>query len=294
VLTTLVRGIVELGDERVVDPLAAWVRLYRADSSFAADPEPLLEAARGIALHGGGRGLALLASLLVPEVPAQAALSREVERLLHPPAASSPEAPATELAASSVAPLPEKLSQEAVAQTFAAHTVELRSCIDEQRTRTPELAQVRVVFIAENDGGTHSLSFAPSPPALVDCLYPKVASYRFPRFESGRQVASYTITASDSEARPEADQSARPEAPWWIWYASHARRVEAASTTQPWWRSRQPLAPMVEQPVTRAPTPEANLRPDTVPSAAPVSEPNAHPQPAQPAPEEDAWWKPGK
>jgi hypothetical protein len=296
VLPTLVRGIVELGDERVVDPLAAWLRLYRADSSFAADPEPLLEAARGIALHGAGSGRALLASLLTPEAPAHAALSAEVERLLHPPADSAPEAPPAELAAaSSVAPLPDKLSQEAVAETFAPHTAELRSCIDEQRTRTPELARVRVVFIAESDGGTHSLSFAPSPPALVDCLYPKVASYRFPRFENGRQVASYTITAGEVEAEPVPDEgAARSEAPWWSWYATHGRRAQAPSTTYPWWHSRQPLAPLVEQRVSRAPTPGTHPPVEAVPNPAPVPQPDPSPRPAQPAPEEDAWWKPAK
>jgi hypothetical protein len=166
----------------------------------------------------------------------------------------------------------------------------LRSCIDEQRARTPDLAQVRVVFIAESDGGTHSLSFAPSPPALVDCLYPKVASYRFPRFENGRQVASYTITARDPDAEPMADESTRSEAPWWSWYATHGRRAQAPNATRPWWHSRQPLAPRVEQ-ASRTPTPDANPPADAVPSAAPVPRPDAGPQTA---PEEDAWWKPGK
>jgi hypothetical protein len=293
VLTTLVRGIVALGDERVVDPLADWLRLYRADSSFAADPEPLLEAARGIALHGADRGKALLASLLVPGAPALAALSREVERLLHPEAEVAPDVSSAELAtASSVAPLPDKLSQEAVAETFAAHTEELRACIDEQRARTPELARVRVVFIAESDGATHSLSFAPGPPALVDCLYPKVASYRFPPFEHGRQIASYTITSGVVEASPVPDANAGSDAPWWSWYASHGRRTHALSTTQPWWHSRQPLAPLVEREISRAPTPDANPPAEAVPSPAPVAQPK--PNPPEPAPAEDAWWRPGK
>lgn len=297
VLPLLVHAIGELGDERVVDPLFAWLRLYRADSSLAQIPEALVDAAAVIARRGGERGRRMLASL--PSAPQSTAALRDaiarlrepaspaaVRATVEPPAASQPEPPT----------LPDTLSAEAVATTFAQHAQELDACVQQERARDLGLHQVRVAFIAESDGSAHAVRYAPHRPPLADCLDPKVSSLRFPAFRGGRKVASYTL-GSTLRSGPEpatAREPATASEPWWAWYAQRADGSQRRRARRPWWRSRQPLAPLVERPTEATGSPPAYpTAPDTTnvpaePAAAGVPTP---PTPARPA-SEDSWWVP--
>ncbi len=246
VLPLVVRAVSTLGDDAVLAPLSGFLRLYRADSSFAADPQALLEAARGILAHGGERGPALLREI-AGDGRASPALARGVAAILDRRAAASAPALATAEPAPEPKPaLPDKLTQSQVNATFAEHADELRACIIDELGRNPKLGQVRIAFIAEADGSTHAFSFAPGSPQLQDCLYSKVAAYRFPRFRKGREVERYVIAVRAESPAPAQPGSPAQAGPAHFWDAAAARaqpeRVTAGAT--PWWRSQQPLAAM--------------------------------------------------
>lgn len=315
-LPVLVHAIVELGDSSVVTPLLDWLRLYRNDSSFADQPEALIEAARGVLVHGGSEGPALLASI-AQDGRANPALASGIASLLAPATAATAAAPPPETVAAKVEPLPEKLAQEAIDSVFAEHIDDLRACAIDEIGRNPQLAQLRIAFIAESNGATHALSFAPNTPELVDCLYAKVSAYRFPHFRSGRQVAAYTFSLRPRE-QPQAPAEDGAEHHFWDFYAAKADPAQPWPEGEPWWRTHQWLAPMLERSTPApaatnaaskpAPTPEPSPQQVPMATAAPAtttaSNPPAAPAPATPAtppaqqpaaPEgEDAWWVPKK
>jgi hypothetical protein len=313
-LPVLVHAIVELGDSSVVTPLLDWLRLYRNDSSFADQPDALLEAARGVLVHGGSEGPALLASI-AQDGRANPALAAGIATLLAPAAAAPAAAQPQEVVAAKAEPLPEKLAQEAIDAVFAEHIDDLRACAIDEIGRNPQLARLRIAFIAESNGATHALSFAPNTPELVDCLYAKVAAYRFPHFRAGRQVAAYVLSLRPRE-QPQAPAD-EGEHHFWDFYAAKADATQAPEG-EPWWRSHQWLAPMIERstPVpaqssaSKAPAapaqpaamqappvapPTTTTRPEAPTAAAPAPAASTpQPQPAAPAPaeREDTWWVP--
>ena len=303
VLPALVRAIGTLGDDSVAEPLLKWLRMYRADSSFAEDPEALLEAARAVLAHGGATALSQLQASTsdgranAALVAGIAALSAERDRVAEPVATIAAPAPAVE------SKLPDKLDQGAVNEVFATHTGELRACAADEATRNPKLSQIRIAFIAESDGSTHALSFVPNTPELADCLYANVSSYRFPRFESGRQVATYTLALREPAAPPQVTPIAPgAAAPWWAFYASRAPTPAATPGAEPWWRSHQPLAPQVEAgSANTAPssaaknaavTPAAAGTPAVIGAAESTAAPASAAVSTTPPASEEAWWLP--
>jgi hypothetical protein len=314
-LPAVVRAVVDLGSDSVLEPLLSFLRLYRADSSFAAQPEALLEAARGVLVHGGDAGPELVASVL-RDGRASAALAAGIAALSQPASATSAADEAALAAAGPSQAIPAKLTQEAVNATFAEHIDDLRGCIIDELGRNPKLALLRIAFIAESDGSTHALHFAPNTKELVDCLYPKVAAYRFPRFGAGREVASYVVAVRAGSEQPVATPPSAGEGHWWDGNAAHARPEPTTHAGEPWWRSQQPLAPLIgpversadtiNAPVTVAPpTPAADAhgnpaqqKPAAQPTSAAPPSPSNAPARAQDAPvaptpaAEDAWWTP--
>lgn len=306
VLPVVVGAVAKLGDATAVEPLMAFLRLYRADSTFAKEPEALLAAARGVLALSGAEGPARIA-----EVAKGAAVSPEIAgrlaALLAPP---KPAAAAPHVASAAPAPaspaLPARLTQAAVNATFAEHIDDLRGCILDEFTRNAELAQVRVAFIAESDGSAHAFSFVPNSPEFVDCAYPKVAGYRFPRFSGNREVFRYVIALRTKEPAPAPERQG--EGPWWQFYAVQAPQAVASTGGSPWWRSQQRVVPLASEtqpgpPAAVAPQPAPAVQPAIpVPPAAPaqLSAPPVAPQqattPAQtttePKPPEDVWWAP--
>jgi outer membrane protein assembly factor BamB len=243
VVPALVHAIAVLGDDSAVPPVLAWLRMYRADSALAEQPDALIEAARFVAARGGAAGAVLLTALS-GDGRANPALAAGIAALTAERAPSAAhEAPAEPVAAAAPTPaLPDKLDQAAINAVFAEHAAELRACADDELARNPKLGQIRVAFIAESDGSTHALSFAPNSTELADCLYAKVASYRFPRFHADRQVATFTMNVREPAA-PVAP--AAPSAqPWWAVYA--ARAQAPAADAEPWWQGHQWLAPQMD------------------------------------------------
>jgi hypothetical protein len=278
VLPGVVHAVVELGDAAVVSPLLAFLRLYRNDSSFANEPDALIEAARGVLRHGGAEGPLQLAAVHA-DGRAHVALRSAVAAMLAP---SKPEAEPTAVttAPAPTAPLPRTLSRADVAATFRAHEAELRACLRAELEKNPKLAQLRIAFVAESDGSAHAFQITPASDTLGDCLYPKLAGYRFPRFAAGRRVVRHTL-ALERDAEPTAPLQVMSDVdqPWWSRAAKTQRKVDPMLT--PWWQSAHPIAPLVTRdssPGTSAPSPTPSSTP--APTAAPASSP------------EDAWWVP--
>jgi outer membrane protein assembly factor BamB len=312
VLPTVVSAVAQLGGQSAVEPLLSLLRLYRADSTFAAQPEALIAAARGVLAHGGEQGAAALAAIAA-DGRMSPVLAAAVAALRAPSAATdTPEAAVA--AAPQQPPLPETLDQAAVNAVFAEHTDDLRACIIDEIGRNPNLAQVRIALIAESDGSAHAFSFVPNTPAFVDCLYAKVAGYRFPRFRAGREVVKYVVAVRAREPAAAPAGSSPDGEPWWAWYASRPRASVEPRPADPWWRSRQPLAPLAitakaaaAQPAPAQAAPANALQPSPSPSA-PVLDPTREAKPpstpkaadapptqptaTQPPAAEDAWWLP--
>ncbi len=284
-LFAVASALVTLGDASVVDPLHDFLRRYRADSSLADAPEALLEAARGVLQHGGATGHDRIA-LIAQSSRTPPALASALQSLLDP--ATQDETPApTSGSAAIPAPLPEALHQDLVRATFVEHVSDLRDCVLAELQRTPTLARVRLAFIVESDGSTHAWSFVPNRPEFVDCLYPKVRSYRFAPFRAGRQIASYTVAVRPTAAlAPAATSEAAGNAAWW------QSAVDPHATERgkrPWWRL--PDAPFVyldhiDEP--RASPPTAASAASSVDAA--QSAPTGTEQPASVG--EGAWWLP--
>jgi hypothetical protein len=290
-LPAVVHAVVELGDEQVVPALYAFLRMYRADSTFAEQPDALIEAARGILVHGGQAGVEKLGALLHDGIVTPG-LAAGMAELLAP----KPATPATAVAAATPrAPpvqLPGSLAPQTLRAAFAAHDGDLRACLAPELARNAKLAQVRIALIVESDGSTHAVHVAPAGDDVLDCMYPKLAQLRFPRFRSGRQVVTYVLPAHAPEA-VSAQQVATASADdaFWALQAAHPRTLP--HQTEPWWHSKQPIvalalprteeAPSWLPPSTTTPSEAAETPEEAEPALAP-SRPAAPEAPATPAP----------
>ncbi len=334
VLPTVVQAIVQLGDAGVVPALRAFLVLYHADSAFLAPPDAACTpatpnacamqalglAADGIFKLGGNEGREML-TRLAAEGRTHAPLAATVRGFFEgeqraAEEAARAEATARERAAAEAAQeveaaLPIRLSQELVNAAFAEHTEALRACVAEELARNPRLAQVRVVFIMNNDGTGRDFTFAPNTPEFVACLTPKVAAVTFPRFRQIRQRGSFVISVRGGQPQTETPaEGASPgaevlaaDAPWWQRARVRAGvPLNAAVTTAlPWWvrhaapvtivappaQPSQPTQP--ETPTSPAAPPAGGERRGGFRARAAAAQPApAQPAPAQPAPAQPA------
>jgi hypothetical protein len=252
VLPTVIRGVVELGDESIVPALRTFLTLYHADSLFEDNADALAVAAEGVFRHGGDEGRALLQALMAQprtEEPAQAAIQGLFDREQADAAAraqaeaEAAERAAARAAAAEAAARPTKLSQAQINEVFVAHTEHLRGCIEGELERNPRLGMVRFAFIINNDGSTQEMRYAPQSEPLVECLRPVVEELRFPQFQQRRQRASFTVSLRGGD---EADQS-QDEVVMGPWWQRAQRRSEAEggerNIGRPWWEVRRASAP---------------------------------------------------
>ncbi|MFI5307042.1 MAG: hypothetical protein ACHQ53_06815, partial [Polyangiales bacterium] len=181
--------------------------------------------------------------------------------------------------------------------------------------------QVRIAFIAESDGSTHALTITPNASELQDCLYSKVASYRFPRFQAGRELQRFVLSVQTgpAESAPN-EQPAAEEERFWSFYAARPR---PSTVAPPWWLSQQSFLPLSTQRPTQtvdvrssashpvsaqvlapSPRPSGTVVSHGVATHAPATQqlPAAQPKAAQPNgaqqpaavqdATEDSWWTP--
>jgi len=287
VLPSVVHAVVELGDASVVPPLLAFIRLYGDDSSFAHEPDALIEAARGVLRHGGAEAPAQLGAL-VSDGHTRPELASALATLLAPESAGAPAEAVASVAPPPAPPLPRTLSRADVEATFRAHEDELRACLQPELERNPKLAQLRVTFVAESDGSAHAFQVTPASAPLVDCLYPKLAGYRFARFAGGRVVVRHTLALTRPADPAQAlHVESAAAAPWWSRAAKTLRKTDP--WLRPWWQSALPIAPLVtREPPTAASTP----LPASTPAAASDPAAGAQTAPTTTPVTDDAWWVP--
>ncbi|MBX3270076.1 MAG: PQQ-binding-like beta-propeller repeat protein [Sandaracinaceae bacterium] len=280
VLPDLVDAIVQLGGADAVPALRRFLVLYRQDSLFAGPTEDrasseggqveranpgaraLALAARGIFEHGGPAGRELLASLSAERAPVHPPLREHIAGLYEAEQAAAERAEREEeaarqaaLAAASAqaeAALPPRLSQEQVNATFHENADQLRECIADELERNERLAQVRVVFILENDGRASEVTVAPRSDELSRCLGERVAQIQFPRFRQRRMRATFVVSVrggADAEATDTTQPalaSRAPEGAPWFWYEQERARLRGVADQVPavaaWWAERQPPA----------------------------------------------------
>jgi hypothetical protein len=256
VLDAVVRAVIELGDASIVPALRHFLVLYHADSSFAENPAALASAAEGIFRLGGPEGRALLTALAEESAtlePLRQAVrgyfeaeEREREAIARRQAEEAQRA-LEEAARRAEAALPPRLSQEQINATFAAHADPIRECVAEEIARNPELGQVRLVFILNNDGRASDIGVAPNTPELVECMRQRVTAIEFPRFRQRRMRAQFVIRvrsgggSGESEGRGAVASGAIPaDAPWWTWWQ---RQGESSATPpgnpRPFWERRR-------------------------------------------------------
>jgi hypothetical protein len=255
VLEMVVRAVVELGDASVVPALRHFLVLYRADSVFAEDPSALIRVAEGIFRLGGPEGRALLTSLadapstlepLTTAIRGYFEAERREQEAIARRQAEEAQRALEEAARRAEAALPLRLTQEQINSAFAAHTDALRECIAGELARNPELGQVRLVFILQNDGRAVELGVAPNTPELVQCVQERVNAIEFPRFRQRRMRAQFVIRVrggggDSGERSASSGGRARipPDAPWWAWWQLFGE----ANGTPPgeprlWWERR--------------------------------------------------------
>jgi hypothetical protein len=280
VLPMVVRAVTELGDASIVPALEHFLVLYHADSTFHEAGEALAMAAEGIFRLGGPEGRQMLTALAAENrtiAPLREAIGgyftaeqQQAEALARRQAEEAEQALAAAARQAEEA-LPGRLTQEQIDATFAGHADPLRECVAGEIARNPELGQVRLVFILNNDGRAADLTVAPNTPELVQCMQERVTSIEFPRFRQRRMRSSFVIRvrggAGEVGGPPTASGSAAeiPEgAPWWTWWQRRASTTPQADA-RPWWERRP--APVRAVAATPAATPTVPVSTTTSGSA---------------------------
>ena len=317
VLPALINAIVQLGDASSAPVLKSFVVLYHGDSALRETPEVLTAAAEGVFKLGGTDGRATLQKL-AGESSTPATVATAIHQLFDTDeqqrdARARAEAQAAEVALRDAArhaydSLPQRLTQEQINQTFGAHIEEIRGCVMDELGRNPELAQVRFLFIMNNDGTAREFTYAPNSAEFVACVRPKIATIEFPRFKDIRQRGVFTIGVraghgADASHSADADAAHQDAQHWWSRNARLAANSSPVTTGLPWWVRR--AAPVQATPETTAvaaqptatattttPATTATQTPTATTTTVPATATPGTTAPAQPAADENQWWLP--
>jgi hypothetical protein len=286
-LEGLVDAIAQLGDESAGQPLARFLAMYHADSSLAAEPASLAAAARALLARGGSHA-ALVQAVARASITLPALRATLVELLATPLAPEASQLTAAVAPAAAAAAPPELLSDAAVQRVFAEHTDDLRICILSELTRNPSLRLLRLSFVIKSDGGLDGLQVLPDHAELVQCLKSRFAGLRFPAFQAGRRLASYSVAVhSDAVSAALAQPKlAGAEQPFWRLSELRAGPLARVPNVAPWWENRNPLFVAVDDALPASAAPVASPPPTAGTPDAGVPK-----QPQEAAPP-DKWWLP--
>lgn len=171
-MEVLVRSIVALGDEAVVEPLQRFLRMYAADTEFNAFPNVLEAAAFGIAAHGGDDGLVFLEGV-ADEWFMPGGFAELLRNIVAGRRAAAP----------SLSTLPRSVSGEEFAAVLAGNRPAYASCLADARRRRPPLTHVDASFTVTGDGLIVDVSTVPADAALALCLKPIIEQLALPRFQ---------------------------------------------------------------------------------------------------------------
>jgi hypothetical protein len=169
----VVRAVVALGDDDVVEPLQKFLRMYAADSEFAGLPAVLQAAAMGIAAHGGDRGLRFLETLAKDRFTPPA-LAASVQTMVDSRRSS----------AQAFAALPRTVQDDLFVQTITSNREAYAQCLTDARRRRPTLAHVETSFTVTGEGIIVDVSTTPADTALGLCLKPVIERLALPRFQA--------------------------------------------------------------------------------------------------------------
>jgi hypothetical protein len=289
-LEGLVDAIAELGDESASQPLARFLAMYHADSALAAQPAPLVAAARAL-LKRGGAHAELVHRVAQASITLPALRTRLAELAVTAETARAPALVAT-TAPLAAAPLPAMLDDAAVKRTLAEHAEDLRVCTLSELARNPGFRQLRLSFVVKSDGAFTGLQVLPDHAELQRCLKARFVGLRFPPFESGRRLASYTVAIHSDAVSAALAQPTAAERPFWKLAELRAGPWPALPAGPAWWQNQNPLFVAVDDTLTpnAAPAPPA-ARPAS--SQTPeASQPPHGPQPPTDAAPLEKWWLP--
>jgi hypothetical protein len=311
-LNLLVQGIATLGGKEAHKPLAEFFALYHADSALDEDVSALLSAAR-VLWTGAQRSDLAVVDAAAKDPSTLAEVKAGLVPLLATASPGTPEAPPQNTTGDNPPPspalaAPERLSDSAIAGTFASHASELRECVGAELARNAGLKALRFNLIIENSGAIARFSVWPKRDELVACLQPKLDALRFPAFARGRRLANYTLPLLDPPAPSSREETPR-EGAQPFWFIAQLRGVGAPSAAErtPWWHNQNPLYVSVEaapkpQPqaaqtsTTPAEASGAARTPDSAagskPAAVSGGSPSDRPTQAAPEPPTEQWWVP--
>ena len=177
-------------------------------------------------VHGGSEGPALLASMH-EDGRANRRARRGIATLLAP-AAAAPAAAAPAAVAPAQAPGACRRSSRRTRSTACSPSTSTTcaTCAIDEIGRNPELAQLRIAFIAESDGATHALSFAPNTPSSWTACTPRSRPIAFRVSAAGRQVATYVFSLRAPRNQPRRLEDGT-EHHCWDFYAAQADAAQA-------------------------------------------------------------------
>lgn len=236
-LPLVIDQLVRWGGAEALGPLLAFVRRYRADSTFAEDVTALVHAARAVDALGGPSERAELSALLgrdgthpaLNEAVVLAARARASGPRTTPRDTETPRAPDDEQDDTS-------LPRLATSDSVEAHALEqmsrLSPCLEAAHAQQPTLRSVRVRLVLERGGRVALVSVLPGG-ELERCIADAAVTMRWPRIGSPRQQVGFTLRLA-----PEPPAS-RPRSapPWWAASAARAPRGVAVQPGLPWWAS---------------------------------------------------------
>jgi hypothetical protein len=218
-------------------------------------------------------------------------LRASLAELQQPPAAEATAAPAAAVAETTLASLPERLSDEALQRPFVEHADDLRACTLEELTRNPNLRSLRLSFVVQSDGGFSGLSVLPDHAELRRCLQTRLGAMRFPAFRGTRRLASYSVAVhANTDLALAQPTEAGTERAFWKLAEWRAGPITTLPSAAPWWQDENPLFVAVDTAAKAGPATDAT---PVEPAAGPPKPARAasEAKPSEP-PAEDAWWLP--
>lgn len=246
-LKLLVEAIAALAGPEAQKPLSEFFALYHADSALRDDASSLLSAAQVLWTSGAAAAVEAVAK----DPSTLDAVTSGLVPLMATAEPSEPAAP-TEQPQPEPQPervIPRRLSESAIANTFAQHAPALRECVAQELARNAGARALRFSLVIEGSGEVSRFSVWPKRDELMQCLQPKISAMRFPAFAQRRRLTHYTLSLRPAEANEEATPSEQ-ESTKPFWFVAQLRAVgrPALAELAPWWRDQNPLFVSVEEP----------------------------------------------
>lgn len=252
-LVLVVDAIASLGGSAAQKPLSQFLAMYHADSALAEDSSALLHAARVLWTAAAANDVKLVQAVAQDPATLEPLRSGLVPLMATAEPVSAPE-PVASAAAPEVKPkLPETLSDQAIADTFAAHVSELRECVSAELAQNPSLRALRFNFVVDRSGALSRLEVWPKREQLTACLTPKLMAARFPAFTRGPRMASYTLLLHPQAAAKQSSDDKAEAQPFWFYARLRGATVKADPHVAPWWQNQNPLFVAVDEPAAAAP-----------------------------------------